>query len=59
MSSLEARVVERLQQGLMVHAVVEVITLDSWCVVRKGLAISVDILGFVELMCHIALKQTR
>lgn len=58
MSSLEACVEERLQQGLMVHAPVEVITLDCWCILRKGLRVSVDIQGFVELMCHVALKQT-
>lgn len=58
MSSLEACVEERFQQGLMVHALVEVITLDFWRVLRKGLTFSVDILGFVEVMCHIALKQT-
>lgn len=59
MSSLKACGEERLQQGLMVHALVEVITLDLQHILRKGLGFSVNILGFVELMCHIALKKTQ
>lgn len=58
MGSLEACVEERLQQGLVVHALVEVITLDFGSILGKGLRRSVDILGFVELMSHIAFKQT-
>lgn len=57
-SSLEARVEERLQQGLVVHTLVEVITLDLWCILRKGFGLSVDRPGFVELVCHFAFIQT-
>lgn len=57
-SCLKACVEERLQQSLMVNTLVEVITPDSWRVLRKGLRISVDRLWYVELVCHIAFKDT-
>lgn len=51
--SLEACADVRLQQGLVVYSLVEVIAPDLWCILWYRVSLSVDILRFVDMVRHI------
>ncbi len=58
--SLEACVEVGLQQGLVVHSLVEVITPDLWCILWYRVSASVEILSYwVDMVCHVVRKKNN
>lgn len=52
--SLEACVEVGLQQGSVVHSLVEVIALDPWCILWERDTHPVDLSIFVDMVCRIS-----